>query len=99
MSSIPGPRQPVEHVIGVTVVAERGADADALAKVCGVLEPEESLRLVNSLPGGRLPDHHGRRPDRPGAPAGSDWNGRPWHARDGNGPATKTPAASAEADR
>lgn len=33
------------------MVAERGADADALAKICGVLEPEESLRLVKSLPG------------------------------------------------
>ena len=29
--------------------AKRAADADALAKVCSVLEPEESLRLVRSL--------------------------------------------------
>ena len=42
---------PVERVTAATVVAERGADADALAKICGVLDPEESLRFVNSLPG------------------------------------------------
>ena len=47
----PRTARPVERVIGVTVVAQRGADADALAKICGVLAPEESLRLVNSLPG------------------------------------------------
>jgi FAD:protein FMN transferase len=47
----PRTAQPVERVIGVTVVAQRGADADALAKICGVLTPDESLRLVNSLPG------------------------------------------------
>ena len=46
----PRTARPVERVIGVTVVANRGADADALAKICGVLEPEDSLRLVNSLP-------------------------------------------------
>ena len=51
MFSIRRSGRPVERVIGATVVAERGADADALAKVCSVLEPEESLRLVNSLPG------------------------------------------------
>ena len=45
----PRTARPVERVMRVTVVAERGADADALAKICGVLEPEESLRLVNSL--------------------------------------------------
>jgi FAD:protein FMN transferase len=42
---------PVKRVISATVVADRGADADALAKICGVLEPEESLRLINSLEG------------------------------------------------
>jgi hypothetical protein len=47
----PRTARPIEQVIGVTVVAERGADADALAKICGVLRPEESLRLANSLPG------------------------------------------------
>ncbi len=34
-----------------TVIAERSVDADALAKVFNVLEPQESLRLANSLPG------------------------------------------------
>jgi FAD:protein FMN transferase len=43
--------RPVERVSAATVVAERGTDADALAKICGVLEPDESLRLVNSLAG------------------------------------------------
>ncbi len=47
----PRSARPVERVSAATVVAERGADADALAKICGVLEPEESLRLVKSLPG------------------------------------------------
>jgi thiamine biosynthesis lipoprotein len=43
--------QPVERVLSATVVAGRGADADALSKVCSVLEPDQSLRLVNSLAG------------------------------------------------
>jgi FAD:protein FMN transferase len=46
----PRTARPVERVIGVTVVAPTGADADAIAKICGVLDPEESLRLVDSLP-------------------------------------------------
>jgi thiamine biosynthesis lipoprotein ApbE len=41
---------PVERVASATVVAKRASDADALAKVCSVLAPEESLRLVRSLP-------------------------------------------------
>jgi thiamine biosynthesis lipoprotein ApbE len=41
--------EPVERVASATVVAPRAMDADALAKVCCVLEPEESLRLVHSL--------------------------------------------------
>ena len=43
--------RPVDRVKSATVVADRGVDADALAKVCGVLEPDESLRLVQSLVG------------------------------------------------
>ena len=43
-----------------TVIAERSADADALATICNVLAPEEGLRLVESLPGRRVPDR--RRP-------------------------------------
>jgi thiamine biosynthesis lipoprotein len=42
---------PVDRVASATVVAQRGADADALAKVCSVLQPAESLRLVHSLAG------------------------------------------------
>jgi len=42
---------PVERVCSATVVAQRGADADALAKVCSILEPAESVRLIESLPG------------------------------------------------
>ncbi len=43
--------RPVERVSSATVVASIAADADALAKVLSVLEPEDSLRLVQSLPG------------------------------------------------
>ena len=42
---------PVDRVTSATVVADRGVDADALAKVCSVLEPDDSVRLINSLPG------------------------------------------------
>ncbi len=42
--------QPVERVASATVVAPRSIDADALAKACCVLEPEQSLRLIHSLP-------------------------------------------------
>jgi thiamine biosynthesis lipoprotein len=41
---------PIERVRSATVVADRGVDADALAKVCSVLEPDDSVRLINSLP-------------------------------------------------
>ncbi len=41
---------PVERIASATVVAPRAADADALAKACCVLEPEQSLRLIHSLP-------------------------------------------------
>ncbi len=43
--------RPVERVAAATVVAERSVDADAFAKACNVLEPEECLRLARSLPG------------------------------------------------
>jgi FAD:protein FMN transferase len=42
---------PVDRVASATVVAERSADADALAKVFNVMEPAESLRLARSLAG------------------------------------------------
>jgi len=41
---------PADRVASATVIAPRSADADALATICNVLEPEESLRLVHSLP-------------------------------------------------
>jgi thiamine biosynthesis lipoprotein ApbE len=43
--------RPVERVAGASVIAERSADADALATIFNVLEPEESLRLARALPG------------------------------------------------
>jgi thiamine biosynthesis lipoprotein ApbE len=43
--------RPVERVAAATVIAERSVDADAFAKSCNVLDPEECLRLVRSLPG------------------------------------------------
>ena len=43
--------QPVAGVAGATVIAERSADADALATILNVLDPAEGLRLVGHLPG------------------------------------------------
>jgi thiamine biosynthesis lipoprotein ApbE len=43
--------RPVERVAAATVVAERSVDADAFAKACNVLEPEECRRLARSLGG------------------------------------------------
>ena len=49
-SSIPvGP--PVERVAAATVIADRSADADALATIFNVLAPEESVRLARTIPG------------------------------------------------
>jgi FAD:protein FMN transferase len=42
---------PVSRVASATVIAPAGATADALAKVCNVLEPEESLRLLSGTLG------------------------------------------------
>jgi FAD:protein FMN transferase len=41
---------PTDRIASATVVAPRSIDADALATICNVLEPEVSLRLVSSLP-------------------------------------------------
>ncbi len=41
---------PVERTASATVVARRAVDADALAKACCVLDPEQALRLIHSLP-------------------------------------------------
>lgn len=42
---------PAQAMLGTTVIADRAADADALATAFCVLKPEESLRLADSLPG------------------------------------------------
>jgi thiamine biosynthesis lipoprotein ApbE len=42
---------PAAAVAGATVIAERSADADALATAFNVLPVDESLRLAKSLPG------------------------------------------------
>jgi FAD:protein FMN transferase len=43
--------RPVERVAAATVIAERSVAADAFAKVCNVLEPDECLRLSRSIGG------------------------------------------------
>lgn len=42
--------RPADRVLAATVVADRSADADALATAFNVLEPEQGVRLANSLP-------------------------------------------------
>ncbi len=42
---------PVDRIVAATVIAERAVDADAFAKVCNILEPEESVRMARSMPG------------------------------------------------
>jgi thiamine biosynthesis lipoprotein ApbE len=42
---------PVERVASATVIADRSADADALATVFNVLAPEDSIRLARTIPG------------------------------------------------
>src|SRR5262245_24603733 len=42
--------QPAMHVLSSTVVAPRTIDADALATICSVLAPDESLALIDRLP-------------------------------------------------
>jgi hypothetical protein len=41
---------PADRIACATVVAPRSIDADALATICNVLEPERSLLLIDSLP-------------------------------------------------
>ncbi len=43
--------RPVETTVAATVIADRSADADALATIFNVLGVEDSLRLANALPG------------------------------------------------
>jgi thiamine biosynthesis lipoprotein len=42
---------PVERVASATVIADRSADADALATIFNVLAPEDSIRLARAIPG------------------------------------------------
>jgi len=42
---------PVDHVIGVTVIAPNNAIANALATTLSVLSPDEGIRLVRTVPG------------------------------------------------
>ncbi len=42
---------PVETVASATVLADRSADADALATIFNVLPPDDSVRLARALPG------------------------------------------------
>jgi FAD:protein FMN transferase len=43
--------KPADQVASATVIALRSADADALATICNVLSPQESLWLIHSIPG------------------------------------------------
>lgn len=43
--------RPVDHILSATVVAPEATDAGALATTLCVLTPEESLRLVATIPG------------------------------------------------
>lgn len=54
--------RPAEGIRGASVIAERSADADALATILNVVEPEEGIRLVEALPKAacRIEDAHGR---------------------------------------
>ena len=47
----PRSSSPVDRIVAATVIAERSVDAGAFAKVCNVLDPEESVRIAGSLPG------------------------------------------------
>ncbi len=54
---------PVDRVAAATVVAERSVDADAFAKACNVLEPEECVRLARVARRARVPDRRQGRTD------------------------------------
>jgi thiamine biosynthesis lipoprotein ApbE len=43
--------EPVARVASATVIADHSSDANALATTCNILEPDEGVRLVRSLPG------------------------------------------------
>ena len=45
--------QPARGIAASTVIARTAADADALATICSVLSPAESLELIDSIEGAR----------------------------------------------
>ena len=53
--------QPAGNVVGATVIAERAADANALATTLNVLPVEDGLRLAGTVPGAECLDCYGRR--------------------------------------
>jgi thiamine biosynthesis lipoprotein ApbE len=71
-SHIVDPRsgQPADHVASASVLATSAMDADALATICCVLDPAESLRLVGELDGVDclIVDRQGRRYQTAGWP-------------------------------
>jgi thiamine biosynthesis lipoprotein ApbE len=70
--------EPAERVAVASVVAPSGADADALATICNVLPPGESLRLVESVPGASC---------RIAMSDGRVWTSRGWVGREREGAA------------
>ena len=99
-SSTRGPAGRSSGSAGATVIAERSADADALATTFNVLPPEEGLRLAQSLPGVECLIVDGRRPGRRGATAGAATSGRGPAAGPGRpgGPGRPAKADRREAD-
>ncbi len=47
----PSTGQPVSKIVLATAIADRAADADALASAFSVMDPQDSLRLADSIPG------------------------------------------------
>ena len=66
----PAVRAAGRGVARATVIADRSADADALATICNVLSPEEGVPLVEVVPRGRMPDRRPATAGSRGATAG-----------------------------
>lgn len=81
--------RPAEGVRGASVIAESSEDADALATILNVVEPEEGIRLVEALPKAacRIEDASGR------VLASSRWAGYALPTDDDD-PPTGEPASS-----
>ena len=56
---------PADRIASATVVAPLSIDADALATICNVLEPEREPAAGELAPGRRVPDHHHSKADHP----------------------------------